>query len=107
MEEVDGKEHCVGALVCKMDLHKDMMRGYVAMLVVERRLRKRGIGRSLVELAIDEMVAEGCHEIVLEAEVSNKSALALYSKFGFIRDKRLHKYYLTGTDAFRLKLLLP
>ena len=26
---------------------------------------------------------------------------------GFIRDKRLHRYYMSNQDAFRLKLLLP
>lgn len=43
----------------------------------------------MVRLAIDEMVAEGAHEVVLEAEVTNKGALALYAGLGFIRDKRL------------------
>ena len=76
------------------------------MLVVEGRMRKRGIGKQLVKLAIDRMVEEGCMEVVLEAEVNNQQALSLYGKLGFIRDKRLHKYYLTGTDAFRLKLAL-
>merc|ERR1712039_1166174 len=103
-ETVDGEEHCVGALVCKADLHKQNLRGYVAMLVVEKRIRKRGIGKELVEMGVASMIDEGCCEIVLEAEVSNKAALGLYSKLGFIRDKRLYKYYLTGTDAFRLKL---
>ena len=74
--------------------------------VVERRLRKRGIAKELVNLGIQRMVEEGCREIVLEAEVTNQAALNLYSKFGFIRDKRLHRYYLTGTDAYRLKLSL-
>uniref|UniRef100_A0A7S2YUE1 N-acetyltransferase domain-containing protein n=2 Tax=Eukaryota TaxID=2759 RepID=A0A7S2YUE1_9CHLO len=103
-ERVGTEEHCVGALVCKADLHKQVLRGYVAMLVVERRLRKRGIGKEMVKMAIERMIAEGCAEVVLEAEVSNKAALNLYSKLGFIRDKRLYKYYLTGTDAYRLKL---
>jgi hypothetical protein len=45
--------------------------------------------------------------VVLEAEVTNSGALALYGKLGFIRAKRLHNYYLNGVDAFRLKLLFP
>ena len=32
-----------------------------------------------------------CEEVVLEAEVSNGGALALYENLGFIRDKRLQK----------------
>lgn len=46
-------------------------------------------------------------KVALEAEVSNKGALALYGRLGFIRAKRLHHYYLNGMDAFRLKLLFP
>jgi N-alpha-acetyltransferase 30 len=45
--------------------------------------------------------------VTLEAEVPYKGALALYGHLGFIRAKRLYRYYLNGGDAFRLKLLLP
>lgn len=45
--------------------------------------------------------------MTLEAEVTNKGALALYGRLGFIRSKRLFRYYLNGVDAFRLKLLFP
>jgi peptide alpha-N-acetyltransferase len=53
------------------------------------------------------MVAGEAEEVVLEAEVSNTGALALYRSLGFIRDKHLHRYYLNNQDAYRLKLLLP
>jgi N-alpha-acetyltransferase 30 len=47
------------------------------------------------------------YQVTLEAEVTNKGALALYGRLGFIRAKRLYRYYLNGVDAFRLKLLFP
>lgn len=53
-----------------------------------------------------------CHElpasfqVVLETEVTNSDALRLYSNLGFIREKRLFRYYLNGVDAYRLKLFL-
>jgi len=43
---------------------------------------------------------------VLEAEVTNSAALSLYENLGFVRDKYLHRYYLSGVDAYRLKLWL-
>ena len=46
-------------------------------------------------------------QVVLEAETTNQGALRLYARAGFVRDKRLGKYYLSGADAYRLKLLLP
>lgn len=57
--------------------------------------------------SIAEMVDRGCGEVMLEAEVTNAGALRLYAALGFVRDKRLLRYYLNGNDAFRLKLLLP
>lgn len=47
------------------------------------------------------------HQIVLETEVSNKGALSLYQRLGFIRLKRLHRFYLNSSDAFRLVLPVP
>ncbi|KAL3157945.1 hypothetical protein ABBQ32_012347 [Trebouxia sp. C0010 RCD-2024] len=101
-------DHCFGTVVCKMDVHREqMLRGYLAMLVVEKPYRSLGTGTELVKLTIGQMIKEQCEEVVLEAEVTNSGALTLYQNLGFIRDKRLHRYYLNGVDAFRLKLLLP
>ena len=46
-------------------------------------------GTQLVLRAIQEIVAGGADEVVLEAEVTNRGALALYEGLGFLRDKRL------------------
>lgn len=47
-----------------------------------------------------------CFQVVLETEITNKPALRLYENLGFVRDKRLFRYYLNGVDALRLKLWL-
>lgn len=100
-------DKCVGAIVCKLDVHKKMARrGYIAMLAVDDEYRRRKIGSNLVLRAIRAMVADDCDEVVLETEVTNKPALHLYENLGFVRDKRLFRYYLNGVDAFRLKLWL-
>jgi N-alpha-acetyltransferase 30 len=57
-------------------------------------------------LAIRRMIQLNADEVVLEAEVTNKGALSLYENLGFVRDKRLYRYYLNGVEAFRLKLWL-
>ncbi|KAG9481319.1 hypothetical protein GDO78_010520 [Eleutherodactylus coqui] len=39
------EEECVGAIVCKLDMHKKMFRrGYIAMLAVDSKYRRKGIG---------------------------------------------------------------
>lgn len=67
-------------------------------------MRKRKMGSQLVKLAVRAMREGGCSEAVLETEVTNQGALRLYEGLGFIRDKRLHRYYLNGNDAYRLKV---
>ncbi|XP_031249918.1 N-alpha-acetyltransferase MAK3-like [Pistacia vera] len=101
------KGKCVGTVVCKMGEHRATYRGYIAMLVVIKPYRGRGIATELVTRSIKVMMEAGCEEVTLEAEVTNKGALALYGRLGFIRAKRLFRYYLNGVDAFRLKLLFP
>ncbi|RKO84113.1 N-acetyltransferase 12, isoform CRA_a [Blyttiomyces helicus] len=98
---------CIGVIVCKLDKHKDReLRGYIAMLAVSKFHRKRGIGSKLVKKAVKVMQALDADEVVLETEYTNTGAMALYENLGFVRDKRLSRYYLNGVDAFRLKLWL-
>uniref|UniRef100_A0AAF5Q703 N-terminal methionine N(alpha)-acetyltransferase NatC n=2 Tax=Wuchereria bancrofti TaxID=6293 RepID=A0AAF5Q703_WUCBA len=105
LDENDDKY--VGAIVCKLDLSREnRRRGYIAMLAVDESCRKMGIGTRLVQKAISNMQEMGCDQVVLETEVTNSDALRLYSNLGFIREKRLFRYYLNGVDAYRLKLFL-
>merc|ERR1712166_1241805 len=94
--------------LCFLEMHagSGAMRGYIAMLAVDKSYRKLKIGTTLVRKAIEQMIEDGADEVVLECEETNKAALSLYHSLGFVRDKRLHKYYLSGSDAFRLKLWL-
>jgi peptide alpha-N-acetyltransferase len=99
----------MGVIICKADVHtkSKVKRGYLAMLVVDKTYRKLKIGTKLAVMAINEMGNLDCKEAVLETEITNKGALRLYERLGFIRQKRLPKYYLNGNDAYRLKLWIP
>ena len=59
-----------------------------------------------MRLAISEMALNGCEEVVLETESDNVAALGFYRKLGFIKEKRLYRFYLNAKDAFRLSLPL-
>ncbi|KAJ3160671.1 N-alpha-acetyltransferase 30 [Geranomyces michiganensis] len=97
----------VGCIVCKLAPHKSSShRGYIAMLVVDKQYRHRGIGSMLAKMAVAAMQAGDADECVLETEETNTGALGMYERLGFVRDKRLSRYYLNGVDAFRLKLRL-
>ncbi|XP_063705056.1 N-alpha-acetyltransferase 30A [Culicoides brevitarsis] len=98
------EDKCVGAIVCKLDVHKMVRRGYIAMLAVDKDYRKLKIGTTLVQKAIEAILRDNADEVVLETEITNRPALRLYENLGFVRDKRLFHYYLNGVDALRLKL---
>ncbi|KAG9019611.1 N-alpha-acetyltransferase mak3 [Tulasnella sp. 427] len=97
----------VGVIVSKQEAHKSgVNRGYIAMLSVDKRFRKRGIGSDLVRKTVQSMLQNGAEEVTLETEFDNYAALSLYASLGFMRDKRLYRFYMTGKDAFRLVLPL-
>lgn len=50
--------------------------------------------------------AQGSVQIALETEVTNTAAMKLYERLGFLRSKRLHRYYLNGNTAFRFLLYI-
>lgn len=82
------------------------MRGYIAMLAVSAPYRGRGVATVLVKTAIDAMAQRHADEIVLETEETNMPAMRLYERLGFLRSKKLHRYYLNGNSAYRLVLPL-
>lgn len=78
------------------------MRGYVGMFAIDVNYRKLGIGSTLAAMAIQRL-AHDCDEVFLETEITNTAALRIYENLGFVRSKRLPKYYMNGNDAYRLK----
>ena len=94
----------VGAIIGRETKKEDnTVKGYIAMLVVLDEYRKRGIGKQLAVQVINVM-KQTCNQVVLETEVTNTGALYLYESLGFVRTKRLFRYYLNGNEAFRLKI---
>jgi peptide alpha-N-acetyltransferase len=104
-DAADGR--LLGVVICKAEVRPRTarVRGYVAMLAVEKDARRGGLGRELAVQVLHRM-APDCDELVLETEVTNTPALRLYESLGFLRDKRLGRYYLNGNCAWRLKVIL-
>ncbi|KAI9772095.1 MAG: N-alpha-acetyltransferase mak3 [Geoglossum simile] len=120
---LDKDDSLVGVVVNKLERHRGgPMRGYIAMLAVKQECRGKGIGQleiapsqlpannslatRLVRMAIDAMIERDADEVALETEITNTAAMKLYERLGFLRSKRLHRYYLNGNTAFRLVLYL-
>lgn len=98
---------CIGCIIGKLEPDKHgQNRGYIAMLAVDRTVRKQRIGQTLVQLVLQRMIVRGADLVYLETEVTNTAAIALYERLGFVRDRRLCRYYLNNNDAFRLRLFV-
>lgn len=123
LDEISGDLR--GVVVCKLEKHRSgTYRGYIAMLATVQEFRGKGIATNLVKLAIEAMKSRDADEVsttitdalsasypdslqvVLETEDSNTASLRLYERLGFLRSKKLHRYYLNGNTAFRLILYL-
>mmetsp|Transcript_25194 Transcript_25194/g.41982 ORF Transcript_25194/g.41982 Transcript_25194/m.41982 type:complete len:202 (+) Transcript_25194:38-643(+) len=100
----NGEKTMIATIVCKLEGEGEAMEGYMAMLAVDKEYRKKGIGRKLSTMVIDRMIEDGCRLVTLETEASNKGALSLYMKLGFVKEEKMVKYYLNSGDAYRLKL---
>lgn len=104
---MDPDNSLIGVVVCKLEPHgRGQHRGYIAMLATRAEYRGQGIASKLVRRAIDALIAEDADEVALETEVDNTAAMRLYERLGFLRSKRLHRYYLNGNTAFRYLLYL-
>lgn len=62
------------------------------------RARRRGLGRALLQLVIDEATAAGCQHVLLEVAAGNVPAVALYRAFGFEPIGRRRAYYVSPPD---------
>ena len=107
-QEYNSEKDIVACVVNKIERKTDAhpLRGYIAMLAVHTNYRYCGIGTELIKRTIQQMRDKGCQFIFLETPVQNEGALRLYENLGFVREKRLVRYYMGGEDAYRLKLVL-
>ncbi|MCK4305762.1 MAG: ribosomal protein S18-alanine N-acetyltransferase [Candidatus Eisenbacteria sp.] len=73
-------------------------KAHLANLAVSPMYRHLGLGRQLVELALEEARTRGARGMDLEVRPTNEAATALYSKMGFrLAGKR--KGYYRGTPG--------
>ncbi len=55
----------------------------IAHLAVDEHFRRQGIAQTLLEKAATDARASGLSRLVLEVEIGNQNAIALYQKAGF------------------------
>ncbi len=91
---VDAVDRLVGYLICAR--YEKVW--HLMNIAVDPALRRRGIGRGLLERMIERAGPE--REYTLEVRTSNSGAIALYERFGFRSAGTRPRYYRdNGEDA--------
>ncbi len=91
--EVDGR------LAGSLTLWDVVGEGEIANVAVHPDFWRQGIGRALVQTALDKAAELGLARVMLEVRASNEAAQTLYRSFGFEEDGRRRAYYANGEDA--------
>jgi [ribosomal protein S18]-alanine N-acetyltransferase len=91
-----GPDCCIAGYLC---LKLVLDEAEILDVAVDGSLRGNGVGRTLVERALNLCREQKAALVALEVRAGNQAAIALYRRFGF-RDSGLRKrYYEDGEDA--------
>jgi ribosomal protein S18 acetylase RimI-like enzyme len=61
-------------------------------LIVDAPARRQGIGRALIQAALDWAQAQGCSEVEVSTDQDNMNAQAFYQQLGFVSESLLLEY---------------
>jgi RimJ/RimL family protein N-acetyltransferase len=96
--EADGRAGIVGRLSLGRDPHPASRHVADLGLMVASDYRRRGVGRALLEQAVDWARDTGVRKLELHVFPHNEAALALYERFGFRREGYRRSHYRRGRE---------
>jgi [ribosomal protein S18]-alanine N-acetyltransferase len=76
-------------------------------IAVDHADRGRGVAQALLKATIARLRSQGAGTLRLMVSTTNESALRFYQRSGFIRVRKVKRYYGAGRDAWRMRLKLP
>ncbi len=80
---------------------------HILNVAVHPSQQRRGIGKALVRLILDDGMAAGATVAGLEVRAENRAGLALYERCGFARVGQRQDYYGSGQHAILMDCRLP
>ncbi len=93
-------DEVVGYVVADSITDQNRPIGHIKDIAVDPDYRGRGIGRTLLSLALMRLSAEGAYRVKLEVRESNLAARSLYEDFDFAVERIISNYYDDGEDAY-------
>ncbi|MFQ5975413.1 MAG: ribosomal protein S18-alanine N-acetyltransferase [Candidatus Hydrothermarchaeales archaeon] len=76
--------------------------GHILAIAVDRKYRRRAIGKALMGRVVEYLLNNGIYEIHLEVRISNKSAIKFYKSLGFREARIIPQYYKDGENGVLL-----
>ena len=90
--------HIVGRLSVARDQHPASRHVADLGLMVAAEHRRRGVGTALLEAAVEWARQAGVRKLELHVFPWNKGAIALYDRFGFVREGYRRGHYRRGDE---------
>jgi ribosomal protein S18 acetylase RimI-like enzyme len=78
----------------------------LASIAVLPRDRRRGVGEAMLRAVSADLRLRRVKTWWLMAGVENEGAIEFYQRFGFVKARRVKRYYAPGRDAWRMHLSL-
>lgn len=95
----DERGRIAGFAIAGKQLRKGAMVGRLITIDVDPGMRQQGVGHTLWVEIEEQLRAGGAEMVLLEVAVDNVAAQGFYERHGFARTGRLRGYYLGRIDA--------
>jgi ribosomal-protein-alanine N-acetyltransferase len=99
----DGSVPRLGGYLFAVSLYEEF---HINKIATDPRVRNRGLGRALLEDALQRARGARANAVTLEVRISNIPAREFYGSYGFREAYRRKAYYQDGEDAFAMVLPL-
>jgi [ribosomal protein S18]-alanine N-acetyltransferase len=100
---VDEAKKLVGFAIVESQLEKGRRIGHIVTIDVAPELRRKGVGRQLMQAMIDGLTALQAESVRLEVAVDNLEAQSFYHRFGFTPTGRIPGFYMGTLDALTMQ----
>lgn len=84
---------CDGEIVGYCIIYYVMDEGEIARIAVDEKVRRRGVGRGLLDFVCECCKMKNVHKLLLDVRESNESARRFYEQYGFAVDGVRKNFY--------------